>query len=261
MEATENKLALQWRRLLSTRSGTLALAAGVAVLAGLVLVAFLSHYRTSVRGGTAATPALVAGSLIPKGTSGDNVIGEKLFTPTTLPQDQVKDGALADTSTLAGKVAIQDIYPGQQITAADFASKADPVRGKLSGDQRALAVPLDAAHGLIGEIRTGDRIDVLAGFNSVNGRSGQGRPVIRTMLQNVLVLKVPQVDGGVGGTDTANITIRVTDREAAAMAYAADNGKVWFVLRPPAGASQSPPSSVNLEELLSGSNPIQSGSK
>src|SRR3954452_21953681 len=109
MEATQNKFALQWRRLLSTRSGTLALAAGVALLAGLILVLFLSQYRDSVRGGTAPTSALVAGSLIPKGTSGDTVIGEKLFRPTTIPQDQVTDGAIADTQILAGKVAIDDI--------------------------------------------------------------------------------------------------------------------------------------------------------
>jgi pilus assembly protein CpaB len=260
MEATEKRVSLQMRRLLGTRSGTLALAAGAAVLAGLVLVAFLSQYRDSVRGGTTPTSALVAGALIPKGSSGDVVIGEKLFKPTTLPQDEIKDGVLTDTKALAGKVAIHDIYPGQQLTLADFASKADPVRGQLSGDQRAISVPLDAAHGLVGQIRKGDRIDVLAGFATTSSKSGgSGQPVLRTLLQNILVLAVPEEASGIGSGDATDITIRVSDRQAAALAFAADNGKVWFVLRPPAGASQNAPSVVDLQALLSASKPIPSG--
>jgi Flp pilus assembly protein CpaB len=262
VEATEKRFSLQLRRLLSTRSGTLALAAGAAVLAGLVLLVFLGQYRDSVRGGTAPSTALVAGSLIPKGTAGDVVINQKLSKATTLPTDQVKDGAVADTEAIAGRVATRDIYPGQQITSADFVGKADPIRGKLTGDQRAVAVPLDGAHGLLDNIRTGDRVDVFAGFNSVNTKNGTSGPVLRTLVQNVLVLSVPaessgSIAGG-GSGKTSNITIRVTDRQAAAIAFAADNGKVWFALRPPAGSSEKPPIAINLSSLLAGSAPIDS---
>jgi Flp pilus assembly protein CpaB len=266
VEATQQRLSLRLRRLLSTRAGTLWLAAGLAVLAGLVLLVFLNQYRDSVRGGVVPTSALVANSLIPKGTSGDVVIGEKLSKATTLPADQLKEGVLADTSTIAGKVAVRDIYPGEQVTAAAFAGKsADPIRGQLTGDQRALAVPVDSAHGLVGQIRTGDRIDVYAGFNQVNMRTGASGPVLKTLMQNVLVLDVPvQGDtgiGGGGGGKISNITIRVSDDEAAAVAFAADNGKVWFALRPPAGSSVSKPSVVNLSGLLSGAAPIATGGK
>jgi Flp pilus assembly protein CpaB len=263
MEATEKRPSLQVRRLLGTRSGTLALAAGIAVLAGLVLVAFLSQYKDSVRGGTTTSTALVAGSLIPKGTSGDVVIGEKLFKTGTFSDAQLNDGALSDTAALAGKVATRDVYPGQQIKASDFSGNSDSVRGKLTGDQRAIAIPVDPAHGLVGEVRAGDRVDVLAGFNAVSTKTGTGRPVVRTLLQNVLVLGVPKSDdsssGVAEGGDTANITIRATDQQAAAVAFAADNGKVWLVLRPPAGASQQKPAIVNLEALLAGSEPITNG--
>lgn len=259
MEATENRLALQWRKLLGTRSGTLLLAGAIAALAGIVLVAFLSAYKDSVRGGTATSSVLVADGLIPKGTSGDVVIGEKLFKPATISEDKLSEGVLSDTSALAGKVATRDVYPGQQITASTFSGNSDAVRGKLTGDQRAISVPLDGAHGLIGEIRVGDRIDVLAGFNTVSSKSGSGRPVLRTLMQNVLVLAVPEdVEGGAGG-ETANITIRTDDQAAARLAFAVDNGKIWFVLRPPAGASEKPPTTVNLEGLLAGSTPIQTG--
>jgi Flp pilus assembly protein CpaB len=258
---TEKRFSPQMRRMLGTRQGTLWLAGGVAVLAALVLAVFLSQYRDSVRGGTAPTTALVAGSLIPKGSSGDTVIDQQLFKPTALAEDQLVDDALLDTAALAGKVATRDIYPGQQIAAADFAAKADPVRGQLTGDQRAISVPLDGAHGLIGEIRSGDRVDVMAGFNTRNSGDGTGSPVIKTLMQNVLILSVPEDADRSSNRQgrTSNLTVRVTDRGAAQLAFAADNGKVWFVLRPPAGASQQKPSTVELEGLLSGSAPIETG--
>ena len=56
MEATEKRISPQLRRLLGTRSGTLALAAAAAVLAGIVLIAYLSHYRNSVEGGRRRRP-------------------------------------------------------------------------------------------------------------------------------------------------------------------------------------------------------------
>jgi Flp pilus assembly protein CpaB len=258
MEATEKRISPQLRRLLGTRSGTLALAAAAAVLAGIVLIAYLSHYRNSVQGGTTPETALVAGALIPKGTSGDVVISEQLYRSTKLAADKLTDGAVASTAAVAGKVATRDIYPGEQLSTSDFAVKADPIRGRLTGDQRAVAVPLDSSHGLIGNVRSGDHVDVLAGFNAV-GSSGANRPVLRTLLQNVLVLQTPK--GTAGGlssaTRTGSVLLRVTDRQAAALAFAADNGKVWLSLRSPAGASQEQPSVVDLQAILQGSVPVQ----
>ena len=58
-------------------------------------------------------------------------------------------------------------------------------------------MPLDAAHGLIGEIEAGNRVDVYAGFNvipvdsagrPVNG--GQARPMLRLIMSDVPVLAV-----------------------------------------------------------------------
>ena len=255
MEATEKRVSLHVRRLLGTRSGTLALAGGLAVLAAIVLIVFLSQYRDSVRGGTAPATALVAGSLIPKGTSGDVVIGEKRYQSTNISESQLESGAVVDASAIAGKVAVRDVYPGQQLTAADFAAKGDPLRGKLTGDQRAISIPLDTAHGLLGQVKAGDRVDVIGGFTS-NGKSTSSTAVVRTLMQNVLVLAAPKTDlaGATDSAKTGNITLRVSDRQAAALAYAADNGKIWFTLRPPAGASEQSPATVDMGSVLNGSN-------
>lgn len=241
-------------RFAATRRGAITIAAVAAALAGIMLLAFISQYKQDVQGGTVERSALIANQVIPKGTSGSVVVGGGMFKPTSVQQVNLQAGALSSAAGLAGKVATRDIYPGEQITAADFASGADPLRGQLTGDERAISVPLDSAHGLIGEIRAGDTVDVLASFNSTTSAGGASRPELRTLVQNVLVLNAPS---GSNNSTTAsgpqNVTVRVTAAQAAQLAFAADNGKVWFILRPPAGATNSAPSSVTLSSVLAGS--------
>jgi Flp pilus assembly protein CpaB len=239
-------------RFAATRRGATTIAAVAAALAGVVLMAFVSQYKQDVQGGTVERSALVANQLIPKGTSGSVVVSDSLSKSTTVPQDSLQAGALPSAAGLAGKVATRDIYPGEQITAADFASDADPLRGKLTGDQRAIAVPVDSAHGLIGEIRAGDTVDVLASFNSGTSTAGSNQPELRTLVENVLVLQTPSGGSNATSSATQNLTVRVTAAQAAQIAFAADNGKVWFILRPPAGATNDPSSSVTLPALMAG---------
>jgi Flp pilus assembly protein CpaB len=241
---------------LATRRGAVTMAVLAAVLAGLILLVFLTQYRSSVQTGNQPTTVLVADRLIPKGTSGDVLITEQLFKPGSVAESDVKDGALANAAALEGQVAARDIYPGQQIIAADFTRGGDSIRGKLSATDRAMAVSVDEAHGLIGNVRAGDRVDVLAGFNATSSGTGQTKPIVRTLLQNVLVLGAPEETGGSGQGDKSSVLLRVNDRQAAEVAYASDNGQVWVVLRPPAGASQTKPSTVSLESLIAGGSKI-----
>jgi Flp pilus assembly protein CpaB len=239
-------------RFAATRRGAITIAAVAAALAGVVLLVFISQYKQDVQGGTVERSALVANQLIPKGTSGSVVVSDSLSKTTTVQQDSVQAGALSSAAGLAGKVATRDIYPGEQITAADFASNADPLRSQLTGDQRAIAVPMDSAHGLIGEVRAGDRVDVLASFNAGGATTGTNQPDLRTLVQNVLVLQTPSASSNSTSNTTQNLTIRVTAAQAAQVAFAADNGKVWFILRPPTGATDDPASSVTLAAVLAG---------
>jgi Flp pilus assembly protein CpaB len=260
MQATQKRSLLDGlRRIAGTRGGAITIAATAAVLAGIVLLAFTSRYKDRVQGGTVEHSVLVANRLIPKGTSGAVVVSDGLFKPSSVQGENVASGALASSAVLGGKVATRDIYPGQQITAADFASNADPLRGQLSGVQRAIDVPIDDAHGLIGEVRAGDSVDVLAGFNTASSTTGRGRPQLRTLIQDVRVLKAPDAGAKVTGHDMQDLTVRVTADQAAQLAFASDAGRVWFILRPPVGAKNPHPSAVTLEALLAGAPTIEVG--
>jgi Flp pilus assembly protein CpaB len=234
-------------KLLATREGTIALGVGAAVLAGLIVLAYVNQYRRSVDEGTSAVRVLVARNLIEKGTPGDVVGRKEQFQVTETSKDHLQVGALTDPSLLRGRVAASDIYPGEQLTAADFTYAGPSLGTQLVDRERAVAVPVDNTHGLVGQVQTGDHVDILV------GGSGDRGAVIRPLLQDVLVLSAPTpAGGGIGNAGGSSLVLRVQLQDAAQLAFAADNGKIWVVLRPRTGAKNSHPSTVTSDKLLSG---------
>ena len=172
----------------------------------------------------------------------------------------MQDGAITDPSTLRGRIAVDDIYPGQQLTVADFAGTTDAIGTKLAGKNRAIALPFDAAHGMIGKVEPGDRVDVFATSMFQRAATGaQGKPILKVVAQNALVLDAPAETGAGVGTanQAANVVLRVDRDQAAELAFAVDNGKVWLVLRPRAGARPTKPAAVTDRSLLGGIKPTR----
>jgi len=233
-----------------------AVAGFVAVMAGMMLLFFMSQYRQSVDSSSKTVSVLIAKSLIEKGTPGDVIADKGMFETSSLKQSERKAGAIVDPSNLRGQAAADDVFPGEQLTVADFKQADGGVVNKISGRERAITLPLDSAHGMIGDVQTGDRVDVLAGFNSSSG--AVHRPVIKAIMQNALVLKAPSgAKGGVSSANsTQNVVLRAPDEKSWNFAFASEFGKVWLVLRPQAGAEDTRPSVVTLETLLIGVKPI-----
>ena len=249
-------------KLLSTRGGTLIVSGIAAVLAAVILIAYLHRYRESVNSASQPVTVLVAKGLIEKGTPGAVVGTQDLFQTTTAPRDEVKEGAIADPAALRGRVAVSDVYPGQQLTMADFSAQADALGNTISADQRAITIPVDAAHGMIGDVQPGDHVDVFAGFNvkrirpdGTSDPNASERAVLKLIMEDITVLNAPaesKTGFGAGATTTSDLTLRVDDRQAAQLAFASDNGKLWIVLRPRAGAAETRPDLVTVETLLFG---------
>ena len=230
------------QNLFTTRRGSVLVGAAAAVLAGVVLLVYLHSYRNSVNSSAAPTSVLVAKSLIQKGTPG-NIIGTSdLFQVASVPSKQLQIGALTDPAALAGRVAIADIFPGQQLTATYFAyAPPGTLQTKIAGADRAINISTDAQHGMLGEIGAGDHVDIFIGIN-IKSISGS-QPVLKLLMTDVLVLKAPL--GGSG-----QLTLRAPLRQAAELAYAADNGRMWFILRPASGAKTPNPGIINAQTLL-----------
>jgi Flp pilus assembly protein CpaB len=231
------------RRILSTRSGTLFIGVLAAGVAALLLLVYLNRYRDNLKQQNAPVAVLVAKSLIQKGTPGDLVGTKSLFQAASVPREQLKAGALTDPSTLHGLVALTDVFPGQQLTLSSFGVlRTGAVAGQLSAYERAVAIPVDATHGLIGSVQAGDHVDLLVGLNAGAASGVPAGAIIKTLLQNIPVM----VATG------SSLTLRVTDSQAGRLAWASDNGKIWVTLRPPAGARQSPQRIVSLSSVVLG---------
>jgi Flp pilus assembly protein CpaB len=248
------------QRLTSTRRGTVALAALAALLAGASILVYLNRYRHSLNVQGVPATVLIAKATIPKGTPGAAVAQNAMFTTTTIRQSQLLVGAISDPVSLRGRVAAHDIFPGQQLTAADFVTGGASDASTLTKAERLITLPLDAAHGLIGQAQAGDHVDVFAGFNVVrvdsNGvplSGGQSRPVMKLIMQDVPVVSVNKSGSGIGsGSSNGSLSLRVTDVQAEQLAFASDNGKLWVVLRPPTGAKPVRPNLVTIETMLLG---------
>src|SRR5438270_7872959 len=107
-------------KLFSTRRGTVLIGACAAVLAAILLIVYLNRYRASLKGTDAPVAVLVAKNLIQKGAPGNLIGTGHQFQVSNIPKPQLLSGAITDPAALRGYVAIRDIYPGQQLTAADF---------------------------------------------------------------------------------------------------------------------------------------------
>ncbi len=228
-------------KLFATRRGTIMLGVGAAVLAAIALLVYLNQYRNSVNSGVQPMSVLVAKSLIQKGTPGDVVGSTKLFQVASIPRDQVKNGTFVDPKTLTGQVATVDIYPGQQLTAADFAiANQSALTQSLARDQRAVVVPLDSPSQVGGQISRGDRVDVWVVF-SAQAANGVSRPIVREVLQDMYVM---------GAGASGGVTLRATPKQAGILIYATSNAKIWLTLRPAVGSTATRPPVISANDLL-----------
>ena len=225
---------------MSTRRGTLLAALLIALLAGASILLYLNSYRDSLKAQGALVTVLVAKKSIPKGTAGNVVAAKDLYTATTIRESQLLDGASAIRRSLRDKVAAREIFEGAQLTATDFGAAGDSLAAQLTDKERVISVPLDSAHGLIDGIEAGNRRR-LRGLQRDSAR--RRRPTRQRGPGAPDAAADPLGRPGAGrrreGQWSTNVSLGVDDVEAAQVAFASDNGKLWLALRPSAGAKTS----------------------
>ena len=255
----QSQLSPRVRQLLSTRRGIITVAAGAAVLGGAILVLFLSAYRDSLTGADGTEEVLVARVIIERGSPADAIATENMYEVTSVEKGEIDDNAVSDPASLKGKVTSATIYPGEQLTSSDFREQSDSLGDKIRGRERAISLPFTPYGGLVEDLKAGDRVDVIGLFRLDPADTGRERPVSRILLQNALVLKVPDdPDTGATAADRKQpVVIRGTDVDATELAFTGEFGVLWLALRPKAGAKEiSRPSPTAVENVVFGLPPI-----
>lgn len=239
-----NTLSTKMSGKIGSRGWAIALGLGAIVLATILLIVYLDRYRARVSGRNAPTQVFLATRTIPAGTPGTLVAQQQMYAPTTLPRKDVLEGAIDDPQYLVGRAAATDIFPGRQLTAADFAaSTSTTVDSQITGPERALSVSIDAVHGSLSQLKAGDDIDIYVGTSRRSAGGTANEDIITLFRPAVRVLAVPGPEGG-------NLVLKVPTRDAADFAFAADHTRLWFVLRPTIGAKKTADDTATIATVL-----------
>src|SRR5438105_4263329 len=118
------------------------------------------------------------------------------------------------------------------------------------GNERAVQMEGTANELLVGTLKTGDHVDILA--NWTHPESGQLH-VSKVIVRNVLVLKAAEDsgNGGIGASDNKfSVQLRATDAQLQKIYWARKNGVLSLLLRPPADAANSPRSVDDSDSLF-----------
>ena len=211
----------------------LAAAVGLAGTGTLVLVGYVQAAEERALAGERLVPVLVVAEPIQRGTPVDELAGA--VRVESVPAKVRASGAVSDIADLGDTVAVVDLVPGEQVLSGRFGAVevVGPVDLPEGLDQVTVSLASERAVG--GRIRAGDRVAVLASYDS----SGGGTAITETVLRDVPVLAVTGAEGGAvtdeaGGSTAAQpgaqllVTLAVEPSAAERVVHAAEHGRVWL---------------------------------
>lgn len=184
--------------------------------------------------------------------SKSEVIEEEKLAYAEVPSKFIQPKALSSKASAIGKIAVVEIFKGEQILRTKLVTELVPERPSLASamppGKRAFTLDLDPTSALSGILRPGDRVDIIATFSVPRVVKGKKvtQPVTATLFQNVLVLVVG--DGTRRGTGT--VIVALTPQEIGIITVAQEMGKLQLILRPKAETEVQPIPSISPQDVL-----------
>jgi len=182
-------------------------------------------------------------------------IEDSMVTIARIPADRVPTGVYLHKEDVVGKFTIDGLAAGATIPL-DGAREWKRIKlsewmRKYGKKMRAVAVSVDPVIGVAGLLQPGDRVDVLATFDT--GERSEARTVLQNVLLMALGHRLEKEESGRDGLTTSvnenekdTATLLVTPDEAQRLVLAENKGKLRLVLRP-----ADDEASVPLEPVIS----------
>jgi Flp pilus assembly protein CpaB len=246
------------------RARNIVIAVALAALAAALTLFYVSGYKESVEKGASNVPVFVARADIPAGTPGSEVAAQ--LRTIEVARRNVVPGAIADRNRITSQITTDPIYAGEQISSRRFRPVTEAgVRAELKGNQRVYQIAGDSNQLLVGTLKSGDRVDVVATIKfQIRQLTGQNdeqsgdidRVASRVVLRDLRVLKVSgeAVAAKVTGAGDAGwVQLAVTDSQAQKLQFVTttDDASSWSLqLRPVVDATDSPESVETIESVL-----------
>jgi Flp pilus assembly protein CpaB len=234
------------------RIRNIVIAAALAAAAVLLTVIYVTSARNEEKAGKQNVTVYVAKKDFAAGTPGSTIV--KSLKAETVPRDAAAPRAVESKQQIAGLYSAQPIYQGEQLSFHRFTTpKAQGIRTELRARQRAYQLPGDANQLLVGTIRPGDRVDVVANLKP-NGVAAEAKSTVA--LRNLRVLDTSETDGSTIETGTTNgsyaVVLALTDEQAQSLLYVQENGAWSLQLRPVKKPKDSKHSITTAQTVLSG---------
>jgi len=191
---------------------------------------------------------LFAKSAIAPGVSASDASKAGAFELREIASKSVAPGALSDITPIADKVALAQIFPGEQIIAAKFGDRGAISSLPIPGDKVGISVQLGDPARVAGFVQPGSSVAV---FVTMSGGQGGSTAANQQQAQNFTRVLLPKVEviavgpstfttttssnSTTGQTNTeqvpkAILTLALDQVDAQKLIYASQNGQLYFAL-------------------------------
>jgi Flp pilus assembly protein CpaB len=220
------------------RVRNLVIAVGLALVAMMLTFFYVTNYKRSVQRGESNIHVWVAARDVKTGVAGEALVKNHAFKTIEVPKRNVVPGAISDPDQVAKLVLSEPLYVGDQITLRRFTdAKAQGIIGQLKGPLRAVQIPGDPNQLLVGTLKTGDHVDLVASIGV-----GEQKPhVSRIVLRDIAVLQAPDAAPAdkVDANASFSAILAVRDTEVQRLFYVTKNADWTLQLRPVVDAADS----------------------
>jgi Flp pilus assembly protein CpaB len=215
------------------RTRNVMIAAGLAVLAVVFMMIYLSQVRGETDLGKELVSVFVASRDINEGTPGSSLGGA--FVEKQVPRKVVVPGAISSPDQVGSLIATEQTLAGEQVTTRRFGPLAAAgVRSQIKRTHRTMQLVGSPDQVLEGTLKAGDRVDVVATWNVPENCNSCH--VSRIIIRDALVLKTSEDlgagNGSLGTNENVRVQLQLTDDETEKMFWIVNNGEWWFDLRP-----------------------------
>ena len=234
------------------RVRNLVIAIGLALVAMMLTLFYVTNYKRSVQNDAASVQVYVAARDLRAGIAGTDLVKQHGLRPENVKRQDVVPGSISSPDQIQNLVLAGPLYAGEQVTLRRFAdAAAQGIRAQLKGPLRAVQVAGDANQLLAATLQAGDHVDLVANLRA-NGIIQTN--TTRIVLRDLTVLSAP-TDSSVakvqsGGTTSA--ILAVTDTQVQRLFYALKNADWTLELRPVANAVDSADRVDTAETVLKG---------
>src|SRR3954462_10826077 len=201
------------------RVKNIGIAVALAALAAILTSVYVVNYKRHVQHGEDKVTVLVAARDIPAGTSGAEIIDQKMLAKETVPRKAIVAGAISNPDQLSQYIATQDVFEGEQVSTRRFSPpKEQGIRAEIKGTQRAYQLEGDPNQLMAGTLKAGDFVDVVGVWDAPSkDPNAEDLTVSRVIIRNLKVLTPAAADASSSAVTatqkSAFVQLRMTDQQ------------------------------------------------